>query len=150
MGNSGGHKEDFFSDAPSVGYLSFENNPQPQSNRRKAAGAYKPAPQPQFHLPVHRTPKRRQDINDFGFRPPYHFQPYYKPCYVPYYGHHHQYVMRSRQTRIYYCSIHPTKTQSLCPSWPLLLRQCVVKDSDTIKLHLPCYLLPRPFYVLCT
>ncbi|TMS02426.1 PC-esterase domain-containing protein 1A [Larimichthys crocea] len=102
MGNSGGHKEDFFSDAPSVGYLSFENNPQPQSNRRKAAGAYKPAPQPQFHLPVHRTPKRRQDINDFGFRPPYHFQPYYKPCYVPYYGHHHQYVMRSRQTRIYY------------------------------------------------
>ncbi|KAG8006258.1 PC-esterase domain-containing protein 1A [Nibea albiflora] len=95
-GNSDRYKEEFFSDALSVGYLSFENS-QPQSNCRKAAGAYRSAPQPQYHLPVHRT-KRRKNRNGYNFRPSYHFEPYYEP----YYEHHHQYVMRSRHTRYHY------------------------------------------------
>lgn len=65
--NSNSYKEEFFSDALSVGYLSFEeSNPQPQSNPHKAAGASRQGPQPQFHLPVHRTPKHRQNRNGKG------------------------------------------------------------------------------------
>ncbi|XP_071333966.1 PC-esterase domain-containing protein 1A isoform X3 [Trachinotus anak] len=93
--NYNGYKEEFFSDSLPYNYLSFEgNNPQQQTHRREAAGAYRPAPPPRPHPPVHRHKYKHGNVgNGFDYRPPHHFEPYHE--------HHHQYVMRSRR-RYYY------------------------------------------------
>ncbi|KAF3697616.1 Protein fantom Nephrocystin-8 RPGR-interacting protein 1-like protein [Channa argus] len=94
--NYTGYSEEFFSDSLPHDYLNFENNPQPQTYRRRAVGAYRPAlTTSQPPLPVHRQQyKHGQVRSGFDYSPLHHFEPYNM--------HHHHRVMKSRHTRHHY------------------------------------------------
>uniref|UniRef100_A0A3B4VI18 Family with sequence similarity 113 n=1 Tax=Seriola dumerili TaxID=41447 RepID=A0A3B4VI18_SERDU len=94
--NYNSYREEFFSNSLPYKYLSFEgHNPQQQTYRHEAAGAYRPALSPHPHPPIHRHKYKHGHVgNGFDYRPPHHFEPYN--------DHHHKYVMRSRRSRHHY------------------------------------------------